>query len=121
MQDRGTIPDIITCNILIDGFCAAGKLEVAQKLFSVLLLTKIPIQVRTYNTMIEGLCKGGKLDEAKALMVRMEANGCVPDDFTYNIVIQAFLHKQEISKVVQYIQMMHDSSQRQILKKFILS
>ncbi|CAL5368056.1 unnamed protein product [Camellia sinensis] len=45
--------------------------------------------------MIQGLCEEGLLDEAKELFVKIEQNGCLPNDVTYNIVIQGFLGQQK--------------------------
>lgn len=142
MQDRGIVPDIVTYNILINGYCEAGQIEFAQKLLSV-LETKRQVNVRTYNIVIQRLCKGGKLDEAEDLMMRMEGNGCSPDDLAYNLMIQSFLRMHDIPKALQYIQMMRDKgysafnrtlslivellssnkldpSRKQILEKFML-
>jgi pentatricopeptide repeat protein len=38
----------------------------------------------------------------------MDENGCSPDRVTYNTIIQGFLHHNEISWAVKYIQMMYD-------------
>jgi len=47
MQDRGIALNIVTYHILRHGFCEVGRLDVAEKLFSVLLQKKMPITVKT--------------------------------------------------------------------------
>ena len=56
--------------------------------------------------MIKGLCKEGLLNEARELFEKMEEFGCQPNHITYNTIIQGFLHHNETSWVVKYIQMM---------------
>jgi len=58
--------------------------------------------------MIKGLCKEGLLKEARVLFEQMEKNGCSPDHFSYNTIIQGFLQHNETSLVVKYIKMMVD-------------
>ncbi|GMP85239.1 hypothetical protein CsSME_00038475 [Camellia sinensis var. sinensis] len=41
--------------------------------------------------MIQGFCEEGLLREAKELFVKMEHNGCLPNDVTYNTIIRGFI------------------------------
>jgi pentatricopeptide repeat protein len=50
----------------------------------------------------------GLLNEAMELFEKMEENSCSPNHVTYNTIIQGFLHHNETSWVVKYIQMMVD-------------
>ncbi|KAB1224501.1 hypothetical protein CJ030_MR2G016390 [Morella rubra] len=58
--------------------------------------------------MIKGYCKEGLLNEACVLLEQMERNGCSPNDFTYDAIIQGLLQHKETSKATKYLQMMLD-------------
>ncbi|KAK2973887.1 hypothetical protein RJ640_013941 [Escallonia rubra] len=50
--------------------------------------------VKAYTVMMNGLCQQGLLDEAKELLVKMEENRCIPNDFTYNTIVKGFLKRE---------------------------
>ncbi|KAB1205009.1 hypothetical protein CJ030_MR7G008324 [Morella rubra] len=58
--------------------------------------------------MVKGLCKEGLVDEACELLEQMYKNGCSPDHFTYNTIIQGLLQHNERSKAIEYLRMMLD-------------
>ena len=45
--------------------------------------------------MIQAYCHGGLLDEANELLREMEANDCLPNDVTYNMLICGCLHNKK--------------------------
>ncbi|CAN7041787.1 unnamed protein product [Brassica rapa subsp. trilocularis] len=64
LADAGNSPDIVTYNVLINGFCKAGDIDGALKLLNVLQLKGLSPDSVTYNTLINGLHRVGREEEA---------------------------------------------------------
>ncbi|KAJ0231093.1 Pentatricopeptide repeat-containing protein [Hirschfeldia incana] len=64
LADAGNSPDIVTYNVLINGFCKAGNIDGALKLLNVLQLKGLSPDSVTYNTLINGLHRVGREEEA---------------------------------------------------------
>ncbi|KAE9450203.1 hypothetical protein C3L33_17891, partial [Rhododendron williamsianum] len=88
----------------------AGKIEDAWKLFSSISAKDLKPNVKIYTTMIGGLCKKNLLEEAEELLLQMEGDGCPPNDVTYNIVVRAFLKREDKHKVMILLQEMIDKN-----------
>ncbi|MBA0698764.1 hypothetical protein Goari_000458 [Gossypium aridum] len=55
MIEKGCAPDIHSCNIMINGYCKAKRLDEAMELFDELAQNgQIPDTV-TYNTLMQGI------------------------------------------------------------------
>ncbi|KAK7280132.1 hypothetical protein RJT34_25194 [Clitoria ternatea] len=55
LADSGVLPDIMTYNILINGFCKKRNINGALKLFKDLQLKGLSPDSVTYGTLIDGL------------------------------------------------------------------
>ncbi|KAK4406751.1 Pentatricopeptide repeat-containing protein, chloroplastic [Sesamum angolense] len=88
MVESGVFPNVITYNVLIDGFCKDDNVAASIRLFNemkeqknleegrpmilitnkgVALLNRVAVNVVTFNTLINAYCKTGQLEEALAL------------------------------------------------------
>lgn len=63
--------------------------------FDTLPTKDLQANVWTYNIMIKRFCKESLLIEANELFKKIEENGCSPNHFTYNTIIQGFLQHNE--------------------------
>ncbi|KAM7528284.1 hypothetical protein LguiB_031694 [Lonicera macranthoides] len=108
MIEKGIYPNVVTYSSLIQGFCNVGQLEEATRLLREMLEKKVSpdVYVRTYKTMINGLCQEGLFDEAKELLMRMEECGSIPDDVTYNVIVQGFLTGSQCSEALLLMEKM---------------
>jgi len=89
-------PVLVMYNFLVDAMCKFRNLRDARELFSELFVKGLQCGVQIYSTIINGLRKKGLLDEALEAFWNMEEDGCPPDKFSYNVIIQGFLqHKDE--------------------------
>ena len=53
--------------------------------------------------MIKGLCKAGLENEAYESFRKMEVNGCLPNDCSYNVLIQGLLLNNDISTAAKIL------------------
>ena len=56
--------------------------------------------------MIKGFFKDGLIDEVVELLEKVDGNGCLPNDRTYNTIIQGLLQHNETSRVMKYLHIM---------------
>ncbi|KAK8358765.1 hypothetical protein V6Z12_A04G045500 [Gossypium hirsutum] len=84
IRNSGLELDIVPYTILINGLCKAGHIEVAKELFHQLSDNGLKPNVYTYCVMINGLCKEGLPDEAYRLFGSMGDNDCLPNSCCYN-------------------------------------
>uniref|UniRef100_A0A803KMU8 Pentatricopeptide repeat-containing protein n=1 Tax=Chenopodium quinoa TaxID=63459 RepID=A0A803KMU8_CHEQI len=52
--------------------------------------------------MIKGFCKKGLMSEAAQLLIKMDEDGCPPDDCTYNMIIQENILNKDLSSALYY-------------------
>ncbi|CAK9158448.1 unnamed protein product [Ilex paraguariensis] len=64
MQHLRINPDEITFNLVIKGFCRAGYLEMAKRVYSGLHDQGYKPNIKIYQTMIHYLCRGGEFGAA---------------------------------------------------------
>ncbi|KAJ6293612.1 hypothetical protein OIU76_021797 [Salix suchowensis] len=104
MQEKKLEPNIVLYNILIEGMFIAGKLVVAEELFSRLFVDGIRPTLQTFSRHDQGdSLKEGLSDEAYKSFRKMEDDGFTPDSCSYNVIIQGFLQNRDSSTAVQFI------------------
>ncbi|KAK3211107.1 hypothetical protein Dsin_015813 [Dipteronia sinensis] len=72
MQKRGVRPNIVTYNVLIDGY---GNFKEAKRLFEGIEKRGLRPYIITYNVLIDGYGKKRKLEESYRLFKEMENIG----------------------------------------------
>ncbi|CAL5422463.1 unnamed protein product [Camellia sinensis] len=90
MESNSLHLNVVMYNILIDAFCK-DKSMILQGPFSITFLPRDYNLMLRHTMMIQGFCDEGLLREAKELFVKMEHNGCLPNDVTYNTIIRGFI------------------------------
>ncbi|KAG2693994.1 hypothetical protein I3760_08G121200 [Carya illinoinensis] len=99
MLDKRMIPNVVTYTTLIGGFCRVGRTLAALELLHEMQASGEHLDLQTY---------AGLRDEAWELLEKMDGNGCLPDNFTYNTIIQELLQHNETSRAIEYIEIMVD-------------
>ncbi|KAF3773656.1 Pentatricopeptide repeat-containing protein [Nymphaea thermarum] len=113
----GVEPDVYTFSILINAFCKIGQVDVARKMYSVLIHSLAKIgkmnevlrifaemneknlapDVYTYTGLISGFCKQGDMERAFHLHDEMLVKGVYPNIVTYNALIDGLLKSGEVT------------------------
>lgn len=88
LADAGAVPDIVTYNILIDGFCKAKNMNVATALFKELRFKGYAPDAVTYATLVGGYLREEKADKAVEVFHHMVRNGFEPVLPVYNIIMK---------------------------------
>ncbi|PRQ20279.1 putative pentatricopeptide [Rosa chinensis] len=77
MISKGSMVDVNSCSILINGSCKA------KKIFKEMRCMELVPNTITYNTLIDGLCKVERIQEAEKLFSEMQGCSPLPDVQTY--------------------------------------
>ncbi|KAB2636965.1 pentatricopeptide repeat-containing protein [Pyrus ussuriensis x Pyrus communis] len=97
LANSGVTPDIITYNILINGFCKDGNINGAFKLFKDMQLKGLSPDSVTYGTLIDGLQRVDREEDAFVVFDQMVKNGCTPSSAVYKALMTWSCRKQKVS------------------------
>ncbi|KAK6912856.1 Pentatricopeptide repeat [Dillenia turbinata] len=92
-------PDVLTCTIMIRGYCKLGLIKDAKKVFD-----EMPCEPNlvTFNTMIHGFCKRGLIENALEIVERMkEDEEWLPDTVTYTTLIDGYCRRGELKEAMK--------------------
>ncbi|KAJ0086720.1 hypothetical protein Patl1_08627 [Pistacia atlantica] len=84
------LPDALTYNILINGFCRGGKVDRAKKIFEFMKNNGCSPNLFNYSALMNGFCKEGRLQEATEAFNEMKSFGLKPDTVGYTTLIDCF-------------------------------
>lgn len=91
-------PDVSTYCIMIRGFCQAGMIDHAKKVFDEMGERNL----FTYNIIVNGLCKKGLMEDARRVLDEMLQSGtCFPDAITYSTLIDGYCKKGEVAEAMR--------------------
>ncbi|XVF74716.1 hypothetical protein PTKIN_Ptkin13bG0134000 [Pterospermum kingtungense] len=99
MQKIGIDPDEVTYNLVIKGFCQAGYLEMAKRVYSSLeCRSEYKPNVKIYQTMIHYLCKAGEYNLAYTRCKDCMRRNWFPNVDTIHSLLQGLMKKGELGK-----------------------
>ncbi|KAI3464864.1 hypothetical protein Pfo_021527 [Paulownia fortunei] len=88
--DGMEVKDRVSWNAIITGYCQAGKINEAQRLFELMHKEGLEQDAVTWNVLISKCNQLGKCDVAMKLMNEMESCGMKPDVYTWTSMILGF-------------------------------
>ncbi|KAK6936567.1 Pentatricopeptide repeat [Dillenia turbinata] len=92
MRERGSEPDLVSFNTLINARTRLGSLSpnLAIELLNEVRRSGLRPDIITYNTLISACSRDSNLEEAAKVFGDMEAHKCQPDLWTYNAMISVY-------------------------------
>ncbi|CAI9105592.1 OLC1v1004544C4 [Oldenlandia corymbosa var. corymbosa] len=106
VEKRGLEPNVMTYNIMLNGFFRAGQIKEAWKFFLQMKRRKCEIDVVTYTTMVHGFGVAGDVEKSQALFDEMVQNGVLPSVATYNALIQVLCKKDNVENALSALDQM---------------
>eukprot|EP01018_Ginkgo_biloba_P026049 Gb_23263 [translate_table: standard] len=98
----GVTPNAVTGHIhqnmhcvVIQGFCKAGKLDLAFQIYLSMLTRRFCPNLDTFNLLVDGFCKKGDVYKAARIVTEMMTNGCVPDNSTWTTIVRGFWNRRK--------------------------
>jgi len=99
MDNHGCKLSPHVCNLLINGFVRASKLEQEIHFFREMESKGCSPPLVVYNTLINGLCKAERFCHAYSFVKEMLKRDWKPDSITYSLLIMALnLWRQALDK-----------------------
>ncbi|XWS11817.1 hypothetical protein CRYUN_Cryun37aG0033400 [Craigia yunnanensis] len=99
MQKIGIDPDEVTYNLVIKGFCQAGYLEMAKRVYSSLeCRSEYKPNVKIYQTMIHYLCKGGEYNLAYTRCKDCMRKNWFPNVDTIHSLLQGLMKNGQLGE-----------------------
>ncbi|KAK1259763.1 Pentatricopeptide repeat-containing protein [Acorus gramineus] len=90
MEKAGMGPDVFTYTTLISASYKAGRREVGNGLWNLMLLRGCLPNLATFNVRIQYLVNNRMAWHANRLLNKMTRMGIKPDELTYNLIIKGF-------------------------------
>ncbi len=103
MIDKGIHPNVITCNILVNGYCKANQIDQARKFINN-RMAKLGIRpnAATYGPILTWMKDHGDVDGIDRQIQSMKDAGITPHDYIYGIAFQANLTAYDQSNDEKY-------------------
>jgi len=95
--------DISAYNCALDACVSCGKFEEAQSLFE-RMNAQGHVDVISYNTLLKGLASSQCWAEVESLLEEMRARGLQPNCVTYNSLINAAVHEENMKLVWRFVE-----------------
>ena len=92
------MPDIVTYNILINGLCKNGQLEMATELLSYMEENGCAPNVVTFNTLMFGFLKNNEITKVVELLHKMAEKNVKPTECTMSLVMQLLMKAKNYSE-----------------------
>nr|GMD49027.1 pentatricopeptide repeat-containing protein At1g20300, mitochondrial [Ipomoea batatas] len=93
--------DVVVYTSLVHGWCRAGNISEAQRVFNEMKVAGIEPNVYTYSIVIDGLCRGGQITRAYDVFSEMIDSGCQPNAVTFNNLMRVHVKAGRTEKVLQ--------------------
>ncbi|ESQ34767.1 hypothetical protein EUTSA_v10007329mg [Eutrema salsugineum] len=94
-------PDVIVYTNLVRGWCRAGEISEAERVFKEMKVAGIEPNVYTYSIVIDALCRCGQISRAHDVFADMIDCGCAPNAITFNNLMRAHVKAGRTEKVLQ--------------------
>ncbi|KAJ4916245.1 Pentatricopeptide repeat-containing protein [Raphanus sativus] len=100
LKDRFA-PDVIVYTNLVRGWCRAGEISEAERVFKEMKESGIEPNVYTYSIVIDALCRCGQISRAHDVFADMLDSGCAPNAITFNNLMRVHVKAGRTEKVLQ--------------------
>ncbi|XP_042513243.1 putative pentatricopeptide repeat-containing protein At5g08310, mitochondrial [Macadamia integrifolia] len=105
---RKVNPDATSFDIVIDGLCKSGQLDVALMLFRDMVRMGCKGNQLIYNNLIDAFCSLNRLEEGLELLKEMKESGFKPTEFTNNSIFGCLCRREDISGALDTIREMRE-------------
>ncbi|CAH8385450.1 unnamed protein product [Eruca vesicaria subsp. sativa] len=94
-------PDVIVYTNLVRGWCRAGEITEAERVFKEMKVAGVEPNVYTFSIVIDALCRCGQISRAHDVFADMLVSGCAPNAITFNNLMRVHVKAGRTEKVLQ--------------------
>ena len=99
-------PDMISCNVVLNGFCKTGRLEEALSFVWLIKKDGFSLNRNSYSSLINGFFKARRYREAHVWYTKMFKEGIVPDVVLYAIMIRGLSEEGRVGEAGKMLEEM---------------
>ncbi|XP_044510674.1 pentatricopeptide repeat-containing protein At1g63080, mitochondrial-like isoform X2 [Mangifera indica] len=103
LHSNGFVPDVITYNIIMHGFCKEGKLEMASKCFSDMEQNGVAPDLVTFNTLMSGFLQNNETLKVVELLHKMKERNVKPDASIGSIILDLLGKHEDYREVLNLL------------------
>ncbi|KAK4803227.1 hypothetical protein SAY86_001430 [Trapa natans] len=93
--------DVVVYTSLVLGWCRAGNIPEAERVFGEMKNVGIKPNVYTYSIVIDALCRAGQITRAHDVFAEMIDAGIAPNSITFNNLMRVHVKAGRTEKVLQ--------------------
>ncbi|CAN4094031.1 unnamed protein product [Withania somnifera] len=93
--------DVVVYTSLVHGWCRAGNISEAERVFQDMKEARVQPNVYTYSIVIDALCRSGQITRAYDVFSEMIDVGCEPNAITFNNLMRVHVKAGRTEKVLQ--------------------
>ncbi|KAH0680676.1 hypothetical protein KY284_021761 [Solanum tuberosum] len=93
--------DVVLYTSLVHGWCRAGNISEAERIFRDMKDAGVQPNVYTYSIVIDALCRSGQTTRAYDVFSEMIDVGCQPNAITFNNLMRVHVKAGRTEKVLQ--------------------
>ncbi|OAY51393.1 pentatricopeptide repeat-containing protein At1g20300, mitochondrial [Manihot esculenta] len=93
--------DVIVYTNLVRGWCRAGNMPEAERVFREMKMAGIKPNVYTYSIVIDALCRCRQINRAYDVFAEMLDVGCEPNSVIFNNLMRVHVNAGKTEKVLQ--------------------
>ncbi|KAL8136104.1 hypothetical protein AgCh_010632 [Apium graveolens] len=93
--------DVVVYTSLVNGWCRAGDISQAERVFREMKEIGIQPNVYTYTIVIDALCRCGQITQAHDVFAEMIDAGCKPNAITFNNLMRVHVKAGRTERVLQ--------------------
>lgn len=93
-------PNLLTYNILLRGWCRAGKIDKARQIMEEMQKSGICPDVVSYTSFVDAYCHEKNFRKVNEILEEMQENNCPPNVVTYTIIMHARGKAKEIDEAL---------------------
>ncbi|KAG6432942.1 hypothetical protein SASPL_104536 [Salvia splendens] len=100
---QGLVPNEVTYNTLINGFCKEGNFHQALVLHAEMVRNGLSPTVVTYTSLINSMCKARNLRRAMEFFDQLQIRGLNPNEKTYTTLIDGFCQQGFMDEAYRFL------------------
>ncbi|EOA20457.1 hypothetical protein CARUB_v10000770mg [Capsella rubella] len=103
ISKEGILPDPVTFNVMINGFCRSGEVKRAEMILDFMKKNGCNPNVYNYSALMNGFCKEGNIQEAKRIFNEVKEVGLRLDTVGYTTLMNCLCKNGAIDEAMKLL------------------
>ncbi|XP_010530213.1 PREDICTED: pentatricopeptide repeat-containing protein At5g18475 isoform X2 [Tarenaya hassleriana] len=103
------LPDSLTYNVLINGFCQAGEVDRARSIIDFMKNNGCNPNLYNYSALMNGFSREGRVQEAKQIFDELKNVGLKPDTVWYTTLMNCLCRNGQTDEAIDLLREMQET------------